>query len=131
MTHVSYECSGINAEFELVDGKPAISFSDPSYVRATTVFLNVETLTVHVALHEGIFLVGKASAEFCESLKSVQDIELSSVLPSGDKVSLRSPVGILMSANGVECLKGDMHELVEDNLPIFSTGAHAMTTVIR
>ncbi len=126
MSHISFNQIGVRASFDASERstKPTISFVDPSYAKANLVLLDLDDMTVHVVMHEGIFMIGKTNEDFIEKAMKSMEVQLCADLSNGDHISLHAPVSISGKANVQNVVP-----LTVGEMPCAAAGGYAMTSL--
>lgn len=126
MSHISFNQIGVRASFDAdqSSAKPSITFADPSYAKASLVLLDIEDMSVHVVMHEGIFLIGQATGEFVENAMKSMEVQLCAELSNGDRISLQAPVSISGKASAENVIP-----LTAGDMPSVASGGFAITSL--
>ncbi|MGB4056809.1 MAG: hypothetical protein WBK77_01855 [Alphaproteobacteria bacterium] len=75
-------------------GQACILFSDPAYVRAEKIILDLEDSSIHAVLHESLHLIGRIDDSLRDVFKRQSEINLSAPHYFSGMVKLKSPLVI-------------------------------------
>lgn len=75
-------------------GQVCIAFADPDYVRADSIFVDRDSLTIYAIIHQASHFVGTVSENMVDAFVGSKEALLTGLRPDGSVLELSAPVQV-------------------------------------